>query len=207
MQNTLFQAICRMGIFMICAQAMIHFRPKEVYDKYLKLLVSIMVLIQVFLPIGSFLLGKGSQEAAQALEQFRQDLEQSMAQAEENAAAADALLEKMTLEEVRSRLEAQKESGAEGNIGRVSPEEGSDEPEESGRGEGGSGAGLEGSDGEEEGSGAGMEGSGRKEGKTGTGLEGSDGEEGETGGNVAEPDREGAGVGTVEPIVIEVTIP
>lgn len=140
MQNTLFQAICRMGIFMICAQAMIHFRPKEVYDKYLKLLVSVMVLIQIFLPIGGFLLGKDRQAAAQALEQFRQDLEQSMAQAEENAAAADALLEKMTLEEVRSRLEAQKESDAGGNPGEVSPEEGSAGLEEPGKGEGESGA-------------------------------------------------------------------
>lgn len=179
MQSTLFQAICRMGIFMICAQAMIHFRPKEVYDKYLKLLVSVMVLIQIFLPIGGFLLGKGRQAAAQALEQFRQDLEQSMAQAEEKAAAADALLEKMTLEEVRSRLEAQKESGMEGNLGEASPEEGSAGPGEPG----GEGWG------------------------TGAGMEEPDREEGENGADAAEPDGELVGVGTVEPIVIEVTIP
>ena len=70
MGNTLFQAICRMGIFMICAQAVVHFRPKESYEKYLKLLVSVIVLIQVFLPIGSFLLGDGRQNAARALEQL-----------------------------------------------------------------------------------------------------------------------------------------
>lgn len=29
MQNLFFQTICRVGIFMICAQAMIHFRPQE----------------------------------------------------------------------------------------------------------------------------------------------------------------------------------
>ena len=59
-----------MGIFMICAQAVVHFRPKESYEKYLKLLVSVIVLIQVFLPIGSFLLGDGRQNAARALEQL-----------------------------------------------------------------------------------------------------------------------------------------
>ena len=52
MQNLLFQAICRVGIFMICAQAIVHFRPKEAYEKYLKLLVSAMVLVQLFLPLG-----------------------------------------------------------------------------------------------------------------------------------------------------------
>ena len=39
MRNPLFQAICRVGMFMICAQAIVHFRPNEAYEKYLKLLV------------------------------------------------------------------------------------------------------------------------------------------------------------------------
>lgn len=120
MQNTLFQAICRVGIFMICAQAVVHFRPKETYEKYLKLLVSVMVLIQIFLPIGGILLGKGGQDAADRLEQFRRELERDMQEAYEHAAGADALLEQMTLEEIRNRLEAEQaqESGeaSEGGI-------------------------------------------------------------------------------------------
>ena len=109
MQNSLFQAICRVGIFMICAQAIVHFRPQEAYEKYLKLLISVMVLVQLFLPVGSFLLGGGGQEAAALLRQFGVDLEESMKAAAENAAAADALLEKMTLEEVMRQLEMQQE--------------------------------------------------------------------------------------------------
>lgn len=110
MGNALFQAICRMGIFMICAQAVVHFRPKESYEKYLKLLVSVIVLIQVFLPIGSFLLGEGRQNAARALEQFGRELEQGLEDAAGEAAAADGLLEQMTLEEVMRRLEQQGET-------------------------------------------------------------------------------------------------
>ncbi len=102
-----------MGIFMICAQAVVHFRPKESYEKYLKLLVSVIVLIQVFLPIGSFLLGEGRQNAAKALEQFGRELEQSLEDAAGDAAAADELLEQMTLEEVMRRLEEQEGEGAE----------------------------------------------------------------------------------------------
>ena len=120
MYNSFFGAICRTGIFMICAQAIIHFRPQEAYEKYLKLLVSIMVLIQLFLPLGSFLLGGDDQKAADALEQFKQEMERSMREAEENSAAMDALLEQMTLEEVRSRIEAQEEGA------QAEPEEGTD---------------------------------------------------------------------------------
>lgn len=105
MQNSLFQAICHMGIFMICVRAVIQFRPSEAYEKYLRLLASIMIMIQLFLPVGRFILGRGGQEAADILQQFKRELEQGMEDAAESAAAADALMEQMTLEEVQRRLE------------------------------------------------------------------------------------------------------
>lgn len=103
----LLQTICRIGTFMICAQAIIHFRPRETYEKYLKLLVSVMVLIQLFLPLGSFLLGEGMEQTLEGLELFRNQLEQEMEDVAREAEAADELLEQMTLEEVRKRLEEQ----------------------------------------------------------------------------------------------------
>ncbi|MCM1192482.1 MAG: stage III sporulation protein AF [Butyrivibrio sp.] len=103
----LLHAICRIGIFMICAQAIIHFRPRETYEKYLKLLVGVMVLIQLFLPVGSLLLGGGMEQTLKNLELFRTRLEQEMENAAREAEAADRLLEQMTLEEVRKRMEEQ----------------------------------------------------------------------------------------------------
>ncbi len=107
MQSILFQTICKIGIFMICAQAIIHFRPRETYEKYLKLLVSAMILIQLFLPIGSFLLGDGMEQTLKRLEQLRTQLEQEMDSAAREAADTDKLLEQMTLEEIRKRVEEQ----------------------------------------------------------------------------------------------------
>lgn len=113
MRNALFQAICKVGIFMICAQAIVHFRPQEAYEKYLKLLVSVMILIQLFLPVGSFLLGGGMGETARRLEQFREDLEQELNMSAQEAADADKTLERMTLEEVRRRMEEQERKAEE----------------------------------------------------------------------------------------------
>ena len=107
MQNSFFQAICRIGIFMICVRAVIYFRPNESYEKYLRLLAGILIMIQLFLPVGRLLLGRGGQEAAQVLQQFRRELERGMEEAAESAAAADALLEQMTLEEIQRRMEEQ----------------------------------------------------------------------------------------------------
>ncbi len=46
-----------MGIFIICAQAVIHFSPGKAYHKYLRLLLSIMVLVQLLQPLISTLFG------------------------------------------------------------------------------------------------------------------------------------------------------
>lgn len=118
MLHSFFQAICRVGIFMICAQAILHFRAKETYEKYLKLLVSTMILIQLLLPIGNLLAGKGGLQAESVLEEFREELEREMRAAEENAAAADAILEQMTLEEIRNYVEQPAEEAEQGQEGR-----------------------------------------------------------------------------------------
>lgn len=107
MKNLLFQAICRTGIFMICAQAIVQFRPHESYEKYLKLLVGVMVLIQLFLPLGRIFLGADKVNTALQLEAFRESLEREMEEAKQRAEETDALLERMTLEEVRRRMEEQ----------------------------------------------------------------------------------------------------
>lgn len=140
MRNPLFQAICKVGMFMICAQAIVHFRPNEAYEKYLKLLVSVMILIQLFLPIGSFLLGGGMEETARKLEQFRTQLEQEMQAVTREAAEADKLLENMTLEEIRRRVDEQQEGGegekgGEAGEGREEKSEGWNGTEEEGTGQ------------------------------------------------------------------------
>lgn len=123
MQNSFFQAICRVGIFMICAQAIVHFRPNESYEKYLKLLMSIMVLIQLFAPIGSFFFGGGGMKTAELLGQFEKELEASMQEVEKSAQEADRLLQQMTLEEVRRRTAAG-DTGAALQGGEVTGSEG-----------------------------------------------------------------------------------
>ena len=105
MRNALFRAICKVGIFVICAQAVVHFRPREAYEKYLKLLVGIMVMIQLFLPIAAFFLGGNMEQLAQRLEGFQEELKQNAKLEAEAAMKADEVLERMTLEEVSRRME------------------------------------------------------------------------------------------------------
>ena len=103
--NGLLQTICRIGIFMICAQAVVHFRPQAAYEKYLKLLVSAMVLIQLFLPVSRLLFHGSGEELEKETQAFLEGLEEELSAAESRAYETDALLEQMTLEEIRRRAE------------------------------------------------------------------------------------------------------
>lgn len=47
------EGICKLGIFLVFAQTILHLRPKSSYERYLKLLLGGMVLLQVFRIFGT----------------------------------------------------------------------------------------------------------------------------------------------------------
>lgn len=100
---------------MICAQAVIHFRPDQSYEKYLKLLVSVMILVQIFQPVGRFFLTGNGQELSDRIAWFQEQMEREMEQAARNSGRTGDLLEQMTLKEVQERLT---EQPTEGQIGK-----------------------------------------------------------------------------------------
>ena len=59
MWEGLLNSIRQMGVFMICAQALLYFKPKGSYEKSMKLLVSAMILVQLLSPVAALLAGKG----------------------------------------------------------------------------------------------------------------------------------------------------
>ena len=97
------KAIVQMGIFMICAQVLIHFRPNGSYEKYMKMLVSIMILIQVAFPIAGLLTG-GKSNLEERAAWFETRIQESMKAAQEAAEESDRLLEQMTLEQLKEQI-------------------------------------------------------------------------------------------------------
>lgn len=78
MQSGFVKAICQVGIFMICAQAIIHFRPKAVYEKYLKMLVSAMILIQLLVSVSGMFSPEGEGNLMERAAWFAESMEKSM---------------------------------------------------------------------------------------------------------------------------------
>lgn len=86
-------AICQIGIFMLCAQAIVHFRPKAAYEKYLKMLVSSMILLQLFLAVGGIFSTEGKIKMEERLEGFTKSLNEGMKQAADNAFLSEEALQ------------------------------------------------------------------------------------------------------------------
>lgn len=86
-------AICQIGIFMLCAQAIVHFRPKASYEKYLKMLVSSMILLQLFLTVGGSFSTEGKIKMEERLESFTKSLNEGMKQAADNTFLSEEALQ------------------------------------------------------------------------------------------------------------------
>lgn len=67
--------VCRIGVFVICAQTLIHCRPNGSYEKYLKMLLSAMILIRLVLPISRILTGTGEESLEERMKWFQEQLQ------------------------------------------------------------------------------------------------------------------------------------
>lgn len=103
MGDRLLEVIKQVGIFMICAQMILHFRPSESYNKYIKLLISIMVLVQLMLPVME-IFGAGMEEFYGKMEYYNGFIAESMEEVNITALNAETLLNEMTVEEVKTRI-------------------------------------------------------------------------------------------------------
>lgn len=81
----LYRVIGQAGIFLICAQTVVHFRPKEAYDKYLKLLLSVMLLLQLLQPVLTIFGGGEGWDAQEQVEGFTEELQNVLLRASEQA--------------------------------------------------------------------------------------------------------------------------
>lgn len=100
----LVQSIKQIGVFMICAQVILHFKPSVKYEKYLKLLLSVMVLVQILIPVVNAFSGKSSVDFYMRIEEIQTEIDKNMEQLEiENAINEENILNQ-TLEEIKLRI-------------------------------------------------------------------------------------------------------
>lgn len=108
MGESWFGVIKQVGIFMICAQMLLHFKASENYGKYIRLLMSMMVLIQLAVPLSGLLRGRTGENLAQGLTRYETLLTEQRGEINASCIQAEQLLEELTLKEIKTRINNQK---------------------------------------------------------------------------------------------------
>jgi len=116
MGDRLLEVIKQVGIFMICAQMILHFKPSDRYNKYIKLLISIMVLVQLTVPLLGIFGGEGTQGFLEKVHFYSSSINEGLKEANITSVNAEILLNEMTMEEVKTRLNNAKQENGEESV-------------------------------------------------------------------------------------------
>lgn len=106
MGNDFFEFIKKTGIFLICAESILHFAPGNSYQKYIKVLVGIMILAQFMIPVKALLTGQEKAVIEQQIDGFRRIIEEQSADLSLNDLwiGSEGSVEAETIKEIKSRL-------------------------------------------------------------------------------------------------------
>lgn len=99
-----FQIIRQIGIFMICAQTILHFKPSAQYEKYLKLLISVMVLLQILFPVLRLVSSGSSEQFLEEMQQVGREMSRQMEQLEIESNIEEEAVVSRTKLEIKTRL-------------------------------------------------------------------------------------------------------
>jgi hypothetical protein len=106
--ESLLSKVGQIAIFMICARTLLHFRAKESYEKYLKLLVSLMLLVLLVEPLMDAF-GKGKDgEFLQRIQLYSYELQDILGNEELDNEEISEILSHMTLGVSEKVQEAEK---------------------------------------------------------------------------------------------------
>lgn len=70
------EGLIQMTVFIICAQTLMHLKPRETYEKYLKLIVNMLLLLQMLVPVREVIMGVTGDGLRQEVLQFQLQLEE-----------------------------------------------------------------------------------------------------------------------------------
>lgn len=95
------------GIFILCTQSFMHFAAGKSYEKYVKLLIGVMILAQFIVPVRAVFLGGEDARIWEEIERFQQELEAVALEMDADVAIAmnqDGVEKKALEEEIKERL-------------------------------------------------------------------------------------------------------
>lgn len=101
----LLEELGKVSVFLICAQMLLHFRAKDSYEKYIKLLISMMLLVLLVSPILSLLGGEETASFLDRVYEYEEQIQEVMVNAQPGAEEIETILQNITTEKLEQSLE------------------------------------------------------------------------------------------------------
>lgn len=105
MLNVLLKEVGQVAIFLICAQTLLHFRAKDSYEKYIKLLISMMLLILLAEPLLDLLSLEEGTSFIEKIQGYEQRIESVMGSSLMSEADIENFLINITTKKVEQGME------------------------------------------------------------------------------------------------------
>lgn len=103
--DTLLNEIGQIAIFLICAQTLLHFRAKDSYEKYIKLLISMMLLLLLAEPFLELFDIRGMKSFWEKITEYEQRIESVMGNGMIKESEIEQVLQGITQEKVLQSVE------------------------------------------------------------------------------------------------------
>ncbi|HKM04680.1 MAG TPA: stage III sporulation protein AF [Lachnospiraceae bacterium] len=108
MADQVIEMIKKLGIFIILSQTIVHFCPNNSYERYIRMLVGIMIISLVIIPIGGMFFSQAEFDYATRLREFEKEYDKAVGgvefKKELNKNVSDKEIIKETEEKVKSSL-------------------------------------------------------------------------------------------------------
>lgn len=114
--------IGRVAVFIICAQTLLHFRAKESYEKYIKLLISMMVLLFLLCPFVKAVSGTDTETFMQVIAGYEEGLEEAVFCTSGEQTGVEEVVKRMAEEAMIQESLLQEQYAQNGEEGKITTE-------------------------------------------------------------------------------------
>lgn len=120
--DTLLKELGQVAVFLICARTLLHFRAKDSYEKYIKLLIGMMLLVLLAEPFLNLAGVKGEATFTDLWKEYEEKINEAMQSESGKEEQIEELLQNMARESVSKGVEyAKQQEEAQAEEASVSP--------------------------------------------------------------------------------------
>lgn len=114
MGDQILEIIKKLGIFIIISQTIVHFCPNNSYERYIRMLVGIMIISLMVIPVAGIFFSQVEFDYASRLSQFEKDFYEAVESVEFQEELDSGIAEEEVIEETEEKIKTRLNNAIQG---------------------------------------------------------------------------------------------